>query len=121
MNEECEHDDFVRTHRRNTDPQGSTNGARHIKPKASGLSMLILDVIVSRYPQPTSYDDICRLNGWNPLNGYWKRVSDLKYDHFGQPCIVEMGLRTNRNNIETGVYQATEYGLALHGQVFGDK
>lgn len=111
-------DEFVRTHRRNTDPQGSTNGAVYVKPKATSRSMQALDIIVSRWPVPVDYETICRLNGWNPDKGYWKRISDLKGNHFGQPCIVQVGMASNRYGIEVGTYQATEFGLALHAQVF---
>lgn len=60
---------------RSTDPQGSVNGARHIKPRQGSKAMTILRVYVAHTTYGLTDEEAAQLAG---VHHGWKRCADLR-------------------------------------------
>jgi hypothetical protein len=58
-----------------TDPQGSVNGARHIKPRQGSQAMTILRVYVAHTVYGLTDEEAAQLAG---VHHGWKRCADLR-------------------------------------------
>jgi hypothetical protein len=60
---------------RSSDPQGSANGARHIRPRAGSQAMRILQVYVAHTVYGLTDEEAATLAG---VHHGWKRCADLR-------------------------------------------
>ena len=67
---------------RSTDPQGSANGAKHIRPRAGSQAMRILGVYVANSIYGLTDEEAAQLAG---VHHGWKRCADLRRMGFIEP------------------------------------